>query len=60
MKTLTEVLDMLTLKVREAAAVELYQTNVSQIWGITLLLVVMVISPVLVILAKNAISAIQV
>ena len=39
---------------------DLRSANISQIWGILLLLVVMIISPLLVILAKNAISSIQV
>ena len=39
---------------------DLRGANISQIWGILLLLVVMIISPLLVILAKNAISSIQV
>ena len=38
---------------------DLRSANISQIWGILLLLVVMIISPLLVILAKNAISSIQ-
>ena len=39
---------------------EISGANISQIWGIVLLIFVMILSPILVILAKNAISSIQV
>ena len=45
---------------RRLAEDDIGSANVSQIWGVALLLFVMVLSPILVILAKNAISSIQV
>ena len=38
---------------------DIYGANVSQMWGIGLLIFVMMLSPILIILAKNAISSIQ-
>ena len=58
--TLTKVLDMLTDRVSFLALEELSDANTAQIWGILLLIFVMILSPILVILAKNAISSIQV
>lgn len=60
MGTLTKVLDLLTNRVKHLAEEDITDANISQIWGILLLLFVMIISPILVILAKNAISSIQV
>jgi hypothetical protein len=60
MATLTNVLSMLTVRVKHMAIEELSSAIVSQIWGVVLLLFVMILSPILVILAKNAISSIQV
>lgn len=60
MSTLTKVLDMLTKRVKFLAEEGISDANMSQIWGILLLFFVMILSPILVILAKNAISSIQV
>jgi len=60
MNTLTQVLNMLTDKVKDLSEKELTSANSSQIWGIALLVFVMILSPILVILAKNAIQSIQV
>jgi hypothetical protein len=60
MATLAKVLNMLTVRVKYLAVEEFSKANVSQIWGVVLLLFVMILSPILVILAKNAISSIQV
>ena len=60
MGTLTKVLDLLTNRVKHLAEEDIMDANISQIWGILLLLFVMILSPILVILAKNAITSIQV
>ena len=57
--TLTHVLDMLTRRINRMTQEDIYGADVSQMWGIVLLLFVMFLSPVLLILAKNAISSIQ-
>ena len=57
--TLQQVLNLLTNRVRKLAQEDLYQSNISQIWGVALLLVVTILSPLLIVLAKNAISSIQ-
>ena len=57
--TLTNVLNMLTQRISLMAQQDIYGANVSQMWGIALLLFVMFLSPILIILAKNAISSIQ-
>ena len=57
--TLTKILNMLTRRVKRLAEDDIYGANVSQFWGIGLLLFVMMLSPILIILAKNAISSIQ-
>ena len=57
--TLTSVLDMLTNRISLMAQEDIYGANVSQMWGIVLLVFVMFLSPILIILAKNAISSIQ-
>ena len=38
---------------------DIYGANVSQMWGIILLLFVMILSPTLIVLAKNSISSIH-
>ena len=53
-------MNSLVRRVRRLAEDDIGSANVSQIWGVALLLFVMVLSPILVILAKNAISSIQV
>ena len=58
--TLTAILDMLVKRVKMLAEEDISGANISQIWGIALLIFVMILSPILVILAKNAISSIQV
>ena len=60
MNSLTKILDMLTNRVRFLAQEAISDANLKQIWGILLLLFVMILSPILVVLAKNAISSIQV
>ena len=57
--TLTHVLDMLTRRINRMTQEDIYGADVSQMWGIVLLLFVMFLSPVLLILAKNAITSIQ-
>ena len=57
--TLTSVLNMLTQRISLMAQQDIYGANVSQMWGIALLLFVMFLSPILIILAKNSISSIQ-
>ena len=57
--TLTTILNMLTRRVKRMAEDDIYGANVSQMWGIGLLIFVMMLSPVLIILAKNAITSIQ-
>ena len=58
--TLNSILSSLVRRVRRLAEEDINSANVSQIWGVGLLLFVMILSPILVILAKNAISSIQV
>jgi hypothetical protein len=58
--SLTEVLNQLTLRIRDMGEEQLYHANLSQMWGIFLLVIVILISPLLVVLARNAIFAIQV
>ena len=60
MNTLNVVLDRLTGRVRILAEEAIYNANFTQIYGIVLLGFVMILSPILVILAKNAITSIQV
>ena len=60
MKTLNVVLDKLTGRVRILAEEAIYNANFTQIYGVVLLGFVMILSPILVILAKNAITSIQV
>ena len=57
--TLTNVLNMLTRRISLMAQRDLYGANVSQMWGIVLLLFVMFLSPTLIVLAKNSISSIH-
>ena len=57
--TLTKILNMLTRRVKRLAEDDIYGANISQMWGIGLLIFVMMLSPILIILAKNAISSIQ-
>ena len=56
---MTTILNMLTRRVKRMAEDDIYGANVSQMWGIGLLIFVMMLSPILIILAKNAISSIQ-
>ena len=51
---------MLVKRTKMLAEEDISGANISQIWGICLLIFVMILSPILVILAKNAISSIQV
>ncbi len=60
MNTLTQVLNLLTDKVMDLSEKDQDDASISQIWGIVLLVFVMILSPILVILAKNAIQSIQV
>ena len=57
--TLTKVLNMLTTRISLKTELDIYGADVSQMWGIILLVLVMGLSPVLIILAKNSISSIQ-
>ena len=56
---LTRVLNMLTNRISLMGQRDLYKANVSQMWGIVLLLFVMFLSPTLIVLAKNSISSIH-
>ena len=58
--TLNSVLDKLTFRVKAGAEESIYNANFAQIYGIMLLAFVMILSPILVVLAKNAITSIQV
>ena len=58
--TLVAILDSLTNRVRSLAAQDIYNANTAQIYGILLLTFVMILSPILIILAKNGITSIQV
>ena len=60
METLVSILEALTFRVKDLAAQDLYSANASQIYGVFLLTFVMVLSPILVVLAKNGITSIQV
>ena len=57
--TLTSVLNMLTKRISLMTEKDIYGADVSQMWGIVLLIFVMLLSPILIILAKNSISSIQ-
>ena len=57
--TLTSVLNMLTKRISLMTEKDIYGADVSQMWGIALLVFVMLLSPILIILAKNSISSIQ-
>ena len=59
-KSLTVVLDMITRRVKLIGEEDLYDSLLAQVWGVFLLFVVLAISPLLVILARNAISTIQI
>ena len=58
--TLNRILEMCLSRVRLLAEDDINGANISQMWGVVLLLFVMILSPCLVILAKNAINSIQV
>ena len=60
MGTLNAILDKLTDRVKYLAEEAIYNANYTQIYGLLLLGFVMILSPILVILAKNAITSIQV
>lgn len=59
MDSLEEVLDMLTTAIFELGESEIYYSNLAQLWGISILIIILIISPMLVVLSKNAISTIQ-
>ena len=58
--TLVRILDSLTKRVKFLAEEAIYNANASQIYGVLLLFFVMVLSPILIILARNGITSIQV
>ena len=58
--TLTKILNMLVRRVQLLAEKDINGAYMSQIWGVVLLVFVMILSPILIVLAKNAISSIQV
>ena len=60
MESLVKILQALTYRVTELAAQDLYNANSSQIYGCFLLIFVMFLAPVLLVLAKNGITSIQV
>ena len=60
MTSLTKILEALTNRVSFLAVQDLRSANTSQIYAIFLLVFVMMLSPVLIVLAKNGITSIQV
>ena len=60
MTSLTQILEALTSRVSQLAAEDIRAANVSQIYGIFLLAFVMMLSPILLVLARNGITSIQV
>ena len=60
MNSLTKILEALTFRVSELAVEDIRNANISQIYGIFLLVFVMLLSPILLVLAKNGITSIQV
>ena len=58
--TLVQILDMITSRVRVLAEDDIYNASASQVYGILLLTFVMILSPILIILARNGITSIQV
>ncbi len=59
-QSLTRILDMLTKRINEIGEEDLYNSMLAQVWGCFLLVLVLCISPLLVILARNAITTIQI
>ena len=60
MDSLRKVLEALTFRVGRLAVQDVHNANVSQAYGIVLLCFIMVLSPILLVLAKNGITSIQV
>ena len=60
MTSLSKILEALTYRVSALAIQDIRNANISQIYGIFLLVFVMMISPILLVLAKNGITSIQV
>ena len=60
MDSLRKVLEALTLRVGRLAEQDVRNANISQAYGIVLLCFVMILSPILLVLAKNGITSIQV
>ena len=60
MDSLRKVLEALTLRVGRLAEQDVRNANISQAYGIVLLCFIMVLSPILLVLAKNGITSIQV
>ena len=60
MNSLVQVLEALTSRVSQLALEDHYNANISQIYGVCLLTFVMVLSPILLVLARNGITSIQV
>ena len=60
MESLRQVLEALTNRVFILATLDLQNANISQAYGIFLLCFVMVLSPILIVLARNGITSIQV
>merc|ERR1711981_1400340 len=60
MKTLNQILHMLILEIDRLAAAKLHESFVSQAWGVITLMIVLTLAPILVFMAKNAISSIQI
>ena len=60
MESLTKVLEALTIRVSGLAVQDIRNANISQIYGVFLLCFVMVLSPILLVLARNGITSIQV
>ena len=55
---LMKLLELLTEKVQGIADEDIHKANMSQIWALVLLVFVMILSPMLLLLAKNANNAV--
>ena len=58
--SLSRVMDMVTERMFDINEDELYNSMLAQVWGCTLLGLMVLISPALVVMARNAITTIQV
>ena len=54
------LLDMLRVKIRQVRNQEVYSVKLANVWGIFILIIILLISPLLVFLARNVINTFQV